>query len=341
MIPIQNIYYMLTYAFRILNEKGYKDLETEIFINISDLYAAIIINGVSLQLKRGLKKDYIPIKESTSSIKGKINISESIKTFSMINREMVCTYDEFSKNTYLNKVLKTTMFLLLKLDVKKERKKSLKKILMYFSEIDILDIHNINWNINYDTNNQSYKLLLTICKAVIRSVLQTEKKGSKRMIEFSDDQTMSKLYEKFLFEYYKKEFQDINVTAPYINWQLDDDYNELLPVMRTDLILSKENKILIIDAKYWTKMTQSYRENITNHSQNLYQIFSYVKNKQKELDNEKYETSGMLLYAKTDEEIVPDNSYSMSGNKIHVKTLDLNCNFKEIKVQLNKFIELI
>ena len=45
--------------------------------------------------------------------------------------------------------------------------------------------------------------------------------------------------------------------------------------------------------------------------------------------------SGMLLYARTDEEIQPDNTYMMSGNRISVKTLDLNCDFSEITRQLN------
>ena len=47
----------------------------------------------------------------------------------------------------------------------------------------------------------------------------------------------------------------------------------------------------------------------------------------------------MLLYAKTDEEVLPDNDYVMSGNKISVKTLDLDCEFSQIAEQLNKIIE--
>ena len=41
----------------------------------------------------------------------------------------------------------------------------------------------------------------------------------------------------------------------------------------------------------------------------------------------------MLLYAKTDEEIYPDNVYQMSGNQITVRTLDLNLPFDEIAGQ--------
>ena len=46
----------------------------------------------------------------------------------------------------------------------------------------------------------------------------------------------------------------------------------------------------------------------------------------------------MLLYAKTDETIQPDNTYLMSGNRISVKTLDLNLEFVKIASQLNEIV---
>ena len=59
-----------------------------------------------------------------------------------------------------------------------------------------------------------------------------------------------------------------------------------------------------------------------------------------ELAARPHEVSGMLLYAKTDETGLPNNTYMMSGNKISVKILDLNCDFSEIANQLNKIVEL-
>ena len=92
-----------------------------------------------------------------------------------------------------------------------------------------------------------------------------------------------------------------------------------------------EKKTLIIDAKYYGHTTQKQYDVHTLHSNNLYQIFTYVKNKAVAGG----EVSGMLLYAKTDEAVLPNNSYMMSGNKISVKTLDLDCEFSEIAAQLN------
>ena len=80
-------------------------------------------------------------------------------------------------------------------------------------------------------------------------------------------------------------------------------------------------------------------EELLTVSGNLYQIFTYVKNKEQEFGDQEHMVSGMLLYARTDEQIQPDGDYLMSGNKISVKTLDLNCEFSEMAGQLNGIAE--
>ena len=60
MIPVQNIYYMLSYAFQALQAQNYKDLATVKFHNTAELCAAILDKGISVQLKRGLGRDYLP-----------------------------------------------------------------------------------------------------------------------------------------------------------------------------------------------------------------------------------------------------------------------------------------
>jgi 5-methylcytosine-specific restriction enzyme subunit McrC len=48
---------------------------------------------------------------------------------------------------------------------------------------------------------------------------------------------------------------------------------------------------------------------------------------------------GMLLYAKTDEEILPDGNVTIDGNMIAAKTLDLNVDFRLIEEQLNGIVQ--
>ena len=282
MIPVQNVYYMLAYAFQVLNEDGYRNVATEQFNNVAELCAAILTKGVSLQLKRGLGRDYISETETLSGLRGKIDITESIKTQTMLRRQMVCTYDEFSVNTYMNRIIKTTMLKLLHADIDKARKKEIRKLLVFFDEVQELDVHTINWSQQYSRNNQTYRMLVSICYLVLKGLLQTTTDGSTKLMQFVDEQRMCRLYEKFILEYYRKEHPEIMANASQIPWQLDDDFSDMLPVMQTDIMLSQGVKVLIIDAKYYEHTTQTQYDKHTLHSNNLYQIFTYVKNKEYE-----------------------------------------------------------
>ena len=340
-ILINNIYHMLSYAFQALNQETYEDVAVESFDEMYNLLAAILSKGIGLQLKQGLYKEYISRQEELSSMRGKINMPGTIKNRLAHKRVLTCDFDELSENNLLNQILKTTVTLLLRNGkVQAKYKDDLKKKMLYFSNVEIIEPTGIKWSsIRFQRNNQTYRMLVSICQLIIEGMLITTDSGDYRLASFVDEQRMCRLYEKFILEYYRREFPQITANAAQIPWQLDDGIGMMLPVMQSDIMLTYKEKILIIDAKYYSHTTQTQYGTKKLHSGNLYQIFTYVKNKEYELADCPHEVSGMLLYAKTDEEIIPNNQYLMSGNKISVRTLDLDCDFTEIAAQLNRIAE--
>ena len=340
-IRVRNIFHMLAYAFSALTEQGYRAVATEDFDNAAELCAAILERGVSLQLKRGLGQEYVNRTEARSSLRGKIEVTESVKSQAIWRRQLVCSYDEFSVDTTMNRVIKATVALLVRSDISKARKKSLKKLMVFFADVSDIDLHTVDWNMRYDRNNRTYRMLMAVCWLVVKGLLQTQSDGSVRMMDFFDEQRMSRLYEKFILEYYRKKHPQLRASAACIDWALDEGFAVGLPARRSDITLSACGRVLIIDAKYYTSTMQTYYEKKTVKSGNLYQIFAYVKNKQVALERagESVEVSGMLLYAATDEDIQPDATYRMSGNRIGATTLDLDRPFEEIRAQLDGIAE--
>ena len=339
-IFIKNIYYMLSYAFQALNQGEFENIAKESFDNIHDLFAAILVKGIGRQLKQGLYKEYIEVSDDLSVLRGKININNTIQHKISKRQLLSCEYDELSENNLLNQILKTTSVLLLKQkDVSSERKGLLKKELLFFSNVDEIDLRLIRWSsVRFQKNNISYITLIGICRLIIEGMLLTTEEGQYKLASFIDDQHMERLYEKFILEYYRKECPQINANASQINWALDDGNNAYLPIMQSDITLSKGSDVLIIDAKYYTHTMQQQYDSYSYHSNNLYQIFTYVKNKDAEFKDKPHRVSGMLLYAKTDEDVQPNSSYPMSGNDISIQTLDLNTDFSNIALQLNKIV---
>ena len=334
-ILIKNIYYMLTYAFQSLRQSNYAKVAAEEFENIHDMFAAIIGKGVAGQLKQGLYREYILQEEELFVLRGKLNIQGTIRNKIQHKQKLSCEYDELSENNLLNQILKTTMKILVRQKtVKQEHKVVLKKNLVFFDNVDEIEPGLIKWDrIRYQKNNQSYRMLMNVCFLVLDGLLLSTDKGEMKLAAFLDDRAMHSLYEKFILEYYRYHHPEYKANPDTIPWDIDDGVIEFLPTMVTDITLKYGGKTLIIDAKYYAHTMQNQFDVQSIHSGNLYQVFAYVKNLDKDNTGN---VAGMLLYAKTQEQITPNNKYSMGGNTIWVKTLDLNLPFTQIADQLEK-----
>ena len=340
-IFIRNIYYMLSYAFTNMIPDQEDEIAAEKFENIHNLFAAILAKGIGQQLKQGLYREYLNKTEDMPVMRGKIDMPGTIKNKLARKQVLTCEFDELSENNLFNQILKTTVLLLIRhAQVETEYKSDLKKKMLFFSSVDAIEPASIKWTtIRFQRSNQSYRMLISLCQFILEGMLLTTDKGEYKMASFVDEQRMCRLYEKFILEYFSKHYGDLDVRASQIPWALDDGIGTMLPIMQSDITLSFGNKVLIIDAKYYSHTTQVQYDKHTLHSNNLYQVFTYVKNKDAQFGSTPHTVSGMLLYAQTDEAVQPNNTYWMSGNKITVRTLNLDCDFKAISGQLDQIAQ--
>lgn len=334
MIPIRNVYYMLAYAFQALRERGYRSLGAEKFDDAADLCAAILARGLTAQIRGGLSRDYVACAGELPCIRGKIDVSASLLRGSVARRRLVCEYDEFTEDTYLNRIIKSTCLKLMRLGISCERRRELRRLLPYMGGVGTLDLSSVNWRFRHSRTTHSSQMLAAVCRLAVCGLLQSQEGSGAKMTDFGED-NMSRLYEKFVLEYYKREFPALGARSSHIAWALDEDSEDtFLPVMHSDITLTDDGgRTLIIDAKYYSRSMQERFGRKTIHSGNLYQIFTYVKNA---AARSRGSVSGVLLYARTDEEKTPCASYRISGSAISVRTLDLNCSFEDISGQLDE-----
>lgn len=338
-IPIKNIYYMLCYAWNVLEQSDSIFLGSEKFDNVYNLFARIYINGTSSLIKRGLNRYYIQENEAVSTIKGKINISDSIKDQTFRNGRMVCQYDDFSEDIKLNQIVKTTINILIrstKLDTSLRNK--LLKLRLYFSDIqDIRFSKKLFSSLRYNRNNYHYRMLMNISQLIYQGLITNESENTFLFSEFVRDRQMSKLYEKFVLNFYRTHLDEkiYTVHAPKLKWNLDEDVSEedlsLLPEMRTDIVI--ENKVkniqLIIDTKYYaqTLVTSNWTDIEKVRTSHLFQILAYVNN-----SNFAGNVKGMLLYPTIEKEI--NANFPIGGKSVGIRTLNLDTEWNNISDRL-------
>lgn len=338
-IVIRNIYYMMSYAFRVLRQTNYEYVAKEDFKDAADLLAAILAKGVAQQIKQGLHREYVEKHETLPFIRGKLDMPGTIRNRIRRNPKAACEFDELSEDNRLNRILKTTMMALLRTDgVKKERKDALKKNLVFFDGVGEYPSLDIPLNrIRYQRNNLNYEMLISLCGMIRDGMIQSTEHGRYRLAVF-EEKYMPWLYENFILEYYRAHRPDLNAAHAKVNWDYrggeNDIGKEFMPDMKTDITLQKDGKTLIIDTKYYGHILKASRQNAQKKlpSANLYQIFAYVKNMDR---NATGNVSGLLLYAKTKELYVPDCNCNIGGNRIEAQTLNLDCAFEKIGNQLD------
>lgn len=341
-IYIKNIYYMLSYAFQVLKQTDIEEVAAEEFKQVQDLFAAILAKGIARQIKQGLYREYREQKEDLTVMRGKLDLPKTFKHRVQRKQKLACVFDELTEDNIYNQILKTTIYYLLRdPGVDSRQKKALQKLGLFFDGVSLLNPLVIPWKrLYYQKGNKNYEMLLNLCFFVLEGMLQTTEDGNYKMAAFSDEH-MARLYERFILEYYRQHHGYLSeIKSARITWNLTGKHDpaalSFLPAMQSDIFLRLGEKILIIDAKYYGKTLQNYFDKQTLHSANLYQIFAYVKNQDKKHSGK---VAGLLLYAKTDEAITPDCAFTIDGNKIGAKTLDLSADFRVIRAQLDGIVK--
>jgi len=340
-ILIRNIYYMFAYAFRHFRFNMFEEIDGEDFEDINNLFAEILIQSVSSQLKQGLYKTYVAQEGALHVIRGKVEMMKTKVLQHTDPYRAYCNYDELSVDNPYNQVIKTTLQYLSKCsDVEEGRKQNIRQILHFFASIKTIDMSSFRLEqFRFDRNNQSYQFIVYICFFIYQEMLMTTEEGIYKLRSLSDDQ-MARLFEKFVLEYYKRHHPETKPRAAQIKWDIieEETTTNILPGMQTDIMLSVGDRTLIIDTKYYSHTLQSNYNKETIHSNNLYQIFTYIKNCDA---GNTGKVDGMLLYAKTeDAPFLNDSKILSGGNVIYFRTIDLNRDFKEIANQLDSIIKL-
>ena len=204
-ILIRNIYYMLAYAFRDFRFNMDEDIAGEPFEETHDLFAEILIRGVSYLLKKGLFKTYESNEGALTTIRGKIHLYKTYEIEQNNPYQAYCIYDELTENNIYNQILKTSFQYLLQCDnVSSCRKDSVRSLLMYFHEVDAVNLHNVRWNIiSFDRRNRHYQMLINICEFVQKNMLMTTKDGTYRMKSLSE-KNMNLLFQRFVLAYFQR-----------------------------------------------------------------------------------------------------------------------------------------
>ena len=343
-IPIENIYYLLCYAWNKLDEKERVNVSIDDNTELLDLFAKVLINATKLLLKRGIDKNYVDHTEELAGVKGKVQISETLKSNLLFKQKTICSYDDFSSNIISNRILVSTIYRLTKTKgLDKQLKSELFLLQRMLADIQQIEItFSLFKQIRLNRNNRFYGFIMNVCQIIYENTFPSEEQGNYKFSDFTrDDNKMNQLFEGFIRNFYKIEQKKYNtVKKETIKWKFENTTSEnyqYLPSMETDITLENDQEKIIIDAKFYREtMTINYEKEKIK-SANLYQLFSYLLNQQ-DSNLKTHNATGILLYPTIETDYSLDFKYH--EHKIQIRTINLNSNWKNISYRLKQIINV-
>lgn len=289
-------------------------------------------------LKRFTPKKYVREEENLNYLKGKLKFSENIRYNSSNQAKFYCEFDEFSENNLLNQQFLFVSTCLYNISNDSYNKKTLKFIMNYYSDIQLIRFDRFKAEkIKLSRNQELFRKPFTLAKMFVERTSVDLSKNKFENITLIWD--MNKLFEEFIFEIMKKSQNEWGweFVAQKGKRLLCGDTNKKRNTF-VDIYCKRnsDSYSIILDTKY--KKLQS-SDDFSNAD--VFQVSSYCL-----LHGAKH---AILLYPRYDEEkpIIPDyhlntedKNYKINFKTINLKYGNLKDELESIKNEIKEFLNV-
>lgn len=335
-IKIQNIFYLLSYAWDCVGETEEITLGSDNFKNTDELYSKLFNLALEKVFKQGFQSEYILVSDKIRGIKGKLDISKSLKDGSFFEGYTHCDFDEYSSDHKINRIIKTTLHSLIRtVEIDKDTLKSLKKYELLLGDINLIQLEsNIFSSLIFNNQNKNLKFIIKICELIFYSSspgVAKEKRLNSFLLSHS---VMSSIFEKFLRNFYKYELKGIRTVSERLKWEIAESsqisFKERVPSLMTDITIDGPSSMLVIDAKFYKNALISRNDKKFKYRrEHLSQLMEYLKISEKKYLKKSY---GVLIYPAVNAQL---NDFGFIEKfPILISTLDLNQDWSLIREKL-------
>jgi 5-methylcytosine-specific restriction enzyme subunit McrC len=341
-IPILNIYHMLIYAWDVLDEAEVLQINVEDCTQLVDLFARVLHSGTETILRRGLDRGYMSRHEAIAGIRGKLDVSDTIKSNVLRSAKALCDFDDLSHDVLHNRVLKSTIRRLRNVpDLSSELRELLAETHHRLQQIsEVLITEQVFRSVQLYRSNRNYRLLMDVCRLIHQAGLTTEEAGETEFRDFfRDERRMRQLFERFVRSFYKRRQNVFSVGRSTLKWQHTTGSEQslaLLPLMQTDVTLISADRAIVVEAKYVPNVLIDNRGKLSFRSHHLYQLFAYLTNVGTRIGKLR-PLAGILLYPSSPSHV---DEYCLHGHQVTVCSLALNRHWTEIETDLLGLIGL-
>jgi 5-methylcytosine-specific restriction enzyme subunit McrC len=340
-IPIRNLFYLLCYAWDVLDRADELEVGTSDAPDLENLMAEVLASGIEHLLRRGMEQGYVEFREDSKAIRGRVDFQQTVKRFLDRRREAHLVTEELSPDILTNQILRASLAALLRFSTltteNRERIAGLYHGLRGVSEIKIYG--SSFYRIRLHTNNREYRVLMSICELLHRYALADAAGANLRFFDFDRYEVkMRKLFQMFVTNFYRRRQQVYGINAEAFPWHDSMAYHTdevAMPRLHTDIVMTSPVKKIVVETKYMPQPFHKRFGKTILRANHVNQAFAYMQNVEA-WDLSSRPVEGILLYpAVTDSFLL---KWRLFGHSFTAAAVDLNKSWLEIETQLLQLV---
>lgn len=287
-------------------------------MNLYEIFISMYLGEVRNVVRQGLKSGYKSVENNIHYYKGKLNVSEHIKSNSAHKERFAVTYDEFTQNRPENRIIKSTLIKLLTLTSSQWNAREARQLLQFFDSIEVSKVDADINSINLDRSMSSYKTIIKWSIIFLKNKSFSTFSGSNnaRSILFP----MERVFESYVAHEIRKSFASENWTIStqdtgYFLFDLPKRFS-----LRPDIVIDSRIGLKIIVDTKWKSLTPTPNNNYGISQADMYQMYAYSK---------KYQVKDIWLLYPLNESMKGHPAIEFKANEdeavnIHVFFVDLD-----------------
>ena len=305
-------------------------------MNLYEIFISMYLKETRNLVKHGIKSSYIQKEENLAFYKGKLNVSQHIKTNMAHKERFFMQYDEYQVNRAENRLVKAVLLKLQKSTRSMDNAREIRQLLTSFEFVD----ESVNYEkdfsqVSIGRDTKDYELLIQWAKVFLLNKSFTTFSGEKagKAILFP----METVFEAFVARWVKSIFEEkspghINVSAQDRGYYLFDEPRKFR--LRPDIVVRGEegntNRVVIMDTK-WKKLKPDPGVNYGISQTDMYQMYAYSK---------KYHSSEIWLLYPLYPDVSDMNGISFKAVQNEAQNVNVNIYFIDLANYQNSIKDL-
>lgn len=347
-IPVRNIWLLLLYASRL-----YRELPDRRRVaverapdDIPNLVAEILTHAVARRLRRNLSHDYQRRQDDLNRVRGRINLLRTERRQLLQRGRVACIFDALTVDTPRNRYVKAALRKLAGVVPDPELSRRCRAWAGNLERAGVTDPqHHLGRpeapSLREARADADDRQMLAAARLAFDLAIPTEDAGASHLAMPDKEEHWARR----LFEYAVAGFYDVTLSrqgwrvrhSGWIDWPVERStpgLDAILPLMQTDITLEHAGigRRIIIDTKFRSVIVPGQSNNERLRSDNIFQIYAYLRSQEKIADPLSYKTSGILLYPAINDAV--DEAAVIQGHEIRFATVDLAADSAAIRQRL-------